>query len=252
VYLPLPVEGGYAEFETFMQNVLHRKWLGYRGFSVTIPHKENALDYVRRSRGFVEGLAQRIGAVNTVLIQPDGRLSGYNTDYAGALNAITSALGVSRAALREMAVAVIGAGGVARAVAAGLGDVGAAIRIYNRTVERGEKLADDFGCSFSPLADLAKMEAKLVINCTSVGMHPHVDATPLPKEWVTPDMVVFDTVYNPAETLLLRQAKEAGAKTIDGLTMFVNQACAQFELFTGQSADRELMRQTVCDCLSAM
>ncbi|HUT28785.1 MAG TPA: shikimate dehydrogenase [Sedimentisphaerales bacterium] len=246
VYLPLGVEGGYAEFATFMQNMLHRKWLGLRGVSVTIPHKENALDYVRRSRGIVEGLAQRIGAVNTVLIQPDGRMSGYNTDYAGALNAITSALGISRAALRDMPVAVIGAGGVARAVVAGLSDVGAAIRIYNRTAERGERLAEEFGCAFSPLADLANIEAKLVINCTSIGMHPNVDATPVARECIREDMAVFDTVYNPGETLLLRQAKEAGAKTIDGLSMFINQACAQFELFTGESADRELMRQTVC------
>jgi 3-dehydroquinate dehydratase/shikimate dehydrogenase len=250
VYLPSAVEGGTEEFGAFMQNVSHRKWLGFRGFSVTIPHKEIALDYVTGNHGFVEGLAQRIGAVNTLLIQPDGQVSGYNTDYAGALNAITSALGISRAALRDMPVVIIGAGGVARAVVAGLSDVGAAIRIYNRTAKRGKNLAEEFGCTFSPLEDLATMEAKLVINCTSIGMHPHVDATPLPRECITQDMVVFDTVYNPAETLLLRQASEAGAKTIDGLTMFINQACAQFKLFTGESADRELMRKTILHCLS--
>jgi 3-dehydroquinate dehydratase/shikimate dehydrogenase len=250
VYLPLAVEGGAEEFDGFMQNISRRKWLQFRGLSVTIPHKENALDYVRRSHGFVEGLAKRIGAVNTVLIQPDGQLSGYNTDYAGALNAITSAMAISRAALKEMPVAIIGAGGVARAVVAGLSDVGAAIRIYNRTAERGQKLAEEFGCDFSPIGDLPDMKAKLVINCTSIGMHPNVKATPVPKECMTSDMAVFDTVYNPAETLLLRQASEAGAKTIDGLTMFINQACAQFKLFTGESADRELMRQTILDCLS--
>ncbi|MHC4361338.1 MAG: shikimate dehydrogenase [Planctomycetota bacterium] len=249
LYLPLLVEGGKGEFESFMGNVLRRKWLGFRGFSVTIPHKQNALDYVVTNRGFIEPLAKRIGAVNTLHIDGDGRLSAYNTDYAGALNAITSALGIGRRELREMSVAVIGAGGVARGIVAGLSDVGAKIRIYNRTVKRGEQLAAEFDCSFAPLDELPNVDAKLVINCTSIGMHPNIDETPLGKECIKKNMVVFDTVYNPAETLLLRQAEEAGAKTIDGLSMFINQACAQFRLFTGESADRELMRKTILDCL---
>lgn len=81
-------------------------------------------------------------------------------------------------------------------------------------------------------------------------MHPNIDATPLPKECIGEDMVVFDTVYNPAETLLLKQARQAGAKTIDGLSMFVNQAAAQFKLFTGQEGNAKLMRETICNCLS--
>ncbi|MCJ7778153.1 MAG: hypothetical protein MUP16_07565, partial [Sedimentisphaerales bacterium] len=88
-----------------------------------------------------------------------------------------------------------------------------------------------------------------VINCTSVGMHPNVDQTPLPKEYIKKGMTVFDTVYNPAQTLLLKQAKQAGAKTIDGLSMFVNQAAAQFKLFTGQDANPGLMRNTTLDKL---
>jgi 3-dehydroquinate dehydratase/shikimate dehydrogenase len=234
LYLPLLVEGGKEEFESFMGDVLRRKWLGFRGFSVTIPHKQNALDYVVTNRGFIEPLAKRIGAVNTLHVEKDGRMSGYNTDYAGALNAITSALGVGRTELRDMSVAVVGAGGVARAIVAGLSDVGAKIKIYNRTVEKGEQLAAEFDCSFAPLDELPNVSAKLVINCTSIGMHPNIEETPLGKECIKKDMVVFDTVYNP----------------VDGLSMFVNQACAQFGLFTGESADRELMRQTILDCLS--
>jgi shikimate 5-dehydrogenase len=80
-------------------------------------------------------------------------------------------------------------------------------------------------------------------------MHPNVDATPVPAEYIKPDMVVFDTVYNPAETLLLKQAKAKGAKTIDGIAMFVNQAAAQFRLFTGQPADPALMRDIVLESL---
>ncbi len=245
LYLPLLVEGSQKEFDEFLNNILSRKWLNFRGFSVTIPHKENALNYVRDKQGFVEPLAEKIGAVNTLVIGTDGKLAAYNTDYAAALDSITSTLGITRAGLRDLPVAVIGAGGVARAIVAGLSDTGARIKIYNRTVKKAERLADEFSCDFAPLDDLPNVEAELLINCTSIGMYPNVDETPLPKECIKKDMVVFDTVYNPAETLLLKQAKQAGAKTIDGLSMFVNQALAQFKLFTGQNANSDIMRKTI-------
>jgi len=109
--------------------------------------------------------------------------------------------------------------------------------------------AMEFECEAAALEELAHLDAKLLINCTSVGMHPKVDATPVPAEYIKPDMTVFDTIYNPAETLLLKQAKAKGAKTINGITMFVNQAAAQFKLFTGQSASTDLMRKVVVDRL---
>ncbi len=246
VYLPLLIEGDGAEFERFMSNVLERPWLDFKGFSVTIPHKHNALDFAMQPGGFIESLAERIGAANTLTLGPDGKVGAYNTDYAGALDAIATALDINRADLKGTSVAVIGAGGVARAIVAGLRDVDAKVKIYNRTIERAEKLAGEFGCVFGPLAELENINAKLVINCTSIGMHPKVDATPLPKHCISEDMTVFDTVYNPLETLLLKNAKEAGAKTIDGMTMFVNQALAQFKHFTGKDASAELMRKIMC------
>ncbi|HEW79382.1 MAG TPA: shikimate dehydrogenase [Phycisphaerales bacterium] len=262
LYLPLLVEGGQDEFDLFMDCILVRGWLNFHGFSVTIPHKANALEYTKAKFGFVEPLAERIGAVNTMLIGADGKLSAYNTDYAGALDAITSTLEISCADLKDLSVAVIGAGGVARAIVAGLSDAGAKICIYNRTVKKGEKLAAEFGCEFRPLSKLPSIKAKLLINCTSIGMKKTEvrsqkseeqrlktsHETPLPKECIKKDMVVFDTVYNPAETLLLKQAKEAGTKTINGVDMFINQAMAQFKLFTGQTADPELMRKTIRNC----
>jgi 3-dehydroquinate dehydratase/shikimate dehydrogenase len=133
---------------------------------------------------------------------------------------------------------------------AGLSDVGANINIYNRTVKKAENLAAEFNCDFAGLDDLTNVEAKLLINCTSIGMHPNIDATPFPQNGLKEDMVVFDTVYNPAETLLLKQAKEAGATIIDGISMFVNQGLAQFKLFTDTNGNAELMRKTICDCLS--
>ena len=300
LYLPLLVQGAEAEFDQFLDNILARPWLDFRGFSVTIPHKHSALKYVHDKGGFVEPLADKIGATNTLIVGPPWRgrpalasrghlglarldrdtaaesgvqgqdalatrgqgqdalateagphqLAAYNTDYAGALDAITAGMGIERKDLRGVPVAVVGAGGVSRAIVAGLTDVGATVTIYNRTVERAAELAAEFRCESAGLDKLSGMSAKLLVNCTSIGMHPNVDATPVPAEYLKPDMTVFDTVYNPAETLLLRQASEKGAKTIDGVAMFVNQAAAQFRLFTGQSGNTGLMREVVLQSLA--
>lgn len=249
LYLPLLVQGGRDELCAFLNGVLARPWLNFRGFSITIPHKHGVLEYVREKEGSIEPLAEQIGAANTLIIGADGRLSAYNTDYAGALDAITEGIGIERKDFAKMPVAVVGAGGVSRAIVAGLTDAGAKVTIYNRTVSRAEKLATDFDCGFSGLEKLADLDAKLVINGTSIGMHPEVNCSPVPEGVLKADMAVFDTVYNPAETLLLKQAKAAGAQTIDGIAMFVNQAMAQFQLFTGQPGNADLMRQAVCEGL---
>jgi len=246
LYLPLLVEGGSAGFDLFMRNIVLRKWLDFKGLSVTIPHKQIALEFTKAGGGAVEPLAEKIGAVNTLIVTAHSGLKAYNTDYAGALDAIMSGMGIARADLKGLSVAVIGAGGVARAIIAALSDADAKIAIYNRTVEKARKLAAEFDCDSAGLDDLPSLDAKLVVNCTSIGMHPNTDATPVPADCLKGDMAVFDAVYNPAETLLMKNAKEAGAKTIAGITMFVNQARAQFKLFTGQDASPELMRKTVC------
>jgi len=249
LYLPLLVEGGQQEFDSFVNNALLWKWLNFRGFSVTIPHKRYAIEYAWSHHGQIEPLAEKIGAANTLVLGPDGRPDAYNTDYAGALDAITEGMKIGRADLNEMPVAIVGAGGVARALVAGLSDAGAEITIYNRTVERAEKLASEFGCGFRPSEELVKVDAKLLINCTSIGMYPNVEATPVPAELLNKTMAVFDTVYNPAQTLLLKDAKKKKAKTIDGVSMFVNQAMAQFKLFTREDGDAALMRKVVIENL---
>lgn len=250
LYLPLLVQGGRGEFDLFMRNILSRKWLNFVGFSVTIPHKESALKFVRANQGFIEPLAEKIGAVNTIVITRDWKLKAYNTDYSAALDSITLGMDIERSGLKGLPVAIIGAGGVARAIVAGLSDAGAKIKIYNRTIERAQKLAAEFNCEFAPLDDLPNLNAKLVINCTSVGMHPNVDQTPLPEECLKKGMTVFDTVYNPAETLLLQQAKKKRVKAIDGLSMFINQAAAQFKLFTGTEPNTKVMQKAVSSWLS--
>jgi len=251
LYLPLLVKGGSLEFDTFIINARLRPWLHFHGFSVTIPHKHSALKYVETNQGYVEPLAKKIGAANTLLIGPNEKLAAYNTDYAGALDAITAGMGITRADLMALPVAVVGAGGVSRAIVAGLSDAGAKIKIYNRTLEKAEKLATEFNCEFAPLDDVQNMDAKLIVNCTSIGMHPKIEATPVPKEALNDKVTVFDTVYNPAQTLLLRHAQDKGAKTIDGIAMFVNQAMAQFRLFTDTDGNPDLMQKVVLERLSA-
>jgi len=248
-YVPLLVQPGEDDFGRFMDALLARPWLNWRGLSVTIPHKEHALRYV--GAGACDELAVRIGAVNTVTIAPDGALSGDNTDYAGAIDALCAGMGIAREGLAGRRAAVIGAGGVARAIVAALAHYGCEVIIYNRTVQRGRRLAEEFGAASAGLDKLDQLDREIVINCTSVGMHPDVDRSPLAS--IPPRVVaVFDTVYNPVETMLIRQARDAGCAAITGLEMFVNQAVAQFERWTATPAPRQVMREVVARKLGAM
>jgi 3-dehydroquinate dehydratase/shikimate dehydrogenase len=249
VYLPLRIEPGAENFARFLDAVRERDWLSWRGLSVTIPHKENALAYVGAER--CDELARRIGAVNTITFEADGSLRGDNTDYAAAIDALCEAMGIAREHLAGSPVAVLGAGGAARAIVAALAHYGAETTIYNRTVERGRRLAGEFGARAAPLSDAAKLEARIVINCTPIGMHPKIDASPLPGSAIPPGVeVVFDTIYNPVETQLLRDAAAAGCTTVTGVEMFVNQGVAQFERWLAQPAPRDVMREVVVRCLA--
>lgn len=254
VYVPLRVEPGYENFEAFLAGIVARPWLDVRGLSVTIPHKENALRWIDEALGTpeaVEPLARRIGAVNTLVFDAPDKVRGLNTDYAGALDALTDAMACERTDLDGVPVAVIGAGGASRAVVAGLRQCGCHVTIYNRTYNRAVSLAEEFGCQPAPLAEACKLDAQIVVNTTSLGMHPNVDETPLPADALRPGMVVFDNVYNPMETRLLREAAAIGCRTVSGVEMFVNQAVTQFEAWTGRRAPRELMRRVVVGRLSA-
>jgi shikimate 5-dehydrogenase len=141
---------------------------------------------------------------------------------------------------------VLGAGGVARAVVAGLADCGADVTVYNRSAARARALAAEFDCHHELWERRTeRTDARLLVNCTSVGMWPDVEAIPMPADRLDGELTVFDTVYNPVETRLLRDAARGGCRTVDGLTMFVNQAAAQFRLWTGQDADKAFMRRIV-------
>jgi 3-dehydroquinate dehydratase/shikimate dehydrogenase len=253
VYVPILLEGGFPEFGGFLDGLRSRPeshGLDFHGFSVTIPHKSNAIEYLLRQGGSVEPLASRIGAVNTLKLGFGELPSGYNTDYAGAIDALVHALGTNRRGLHGKSVAVLGAGGAARAVVAGLCDARAKVTIYNRTLEKARALAEEFHCAFSGLEPSTKVTADIIVNCTSMGMYPDVNASPLSPDNLQPGMVVFDTVYNPLDTLLLQQAQAAGAIPVQGVEMFIRQAMAQFHLFTGRQAQEGIIRDCVIRSLS--
>lgn len=247
VYVPLPVEAGADNFNRFLDAVLARPWVDLRGFSVTIPHKENALAYVGNNQ--CDELTVKIAAVNTVTISPDGQLRGDNTDYAAAIDALCNTMDIPREGLRGKTVAVLGAGGASRAIVAALSHYGAAVDIYNRTVARAEKLAEEFSAKAFGLDALNNLEAEIVINCTPIGMYPNIDAAPL-KHIGECVKVVFDTIYNPIETRLLQAGRAAGCLCVSGLDMFVNQGVAQFEIWIGKTAPRKVMRTVVIDRLT--
>jgi shikimate 5-dehydrogenase len=166
------------------------------------------------------------------------------------MQAITTGMGRSSAQLNGLNVAVLGAGGVARAIVAGLCDAGAKVIIYNRTAARAGELARLFSCGSAPWNRRAEQAAELVVNCTRVGMAPDADASPLPAEVLRAGQAVFDTVYNPPRTKLLQQAADRGCRTIDGIEMFALQAAAQSELWTGESLPIAFFRNKVQQALA--
>lgn len=252
VYLPLLVDGSYEAFKAFMESFLAMPPLHLSGLSITLPHKENALRYLKEKGATIEPLAESIGAVNTMVIESATRLAGYNTDYAAILDSITAAMGTTREALAGKSAAVIGAGGTGRTAVAALAHFGANVTVYNRTPDRAQALATEFGAAARPLEDLAGSDHELYLNSTSIGMSPNVDSSPIDEYMprLAAGKLVFDAVYNPPETKLLRQAKEHGAIAVSGVEMFVRQAVRQFELWTGKPAPVEIMRKVVLDRLA--
>jgi 3-dehydroquinate dehydratase/shikimate dehydrogenase len=246
VYCPLQVNPSYESLKAFLAEVLAKPWLGFHGFSVTLPHKENALRYIRETGGPIDPLAERIGAVNTLTVTADGNLAGHNTDCAAALAAVQSALPRSSAphgSLAGLRVSVLGAGGVARAVVTGLVDARAEVTLFNRTEAKARSLARTLGCRHMPWNERGHTEASLLVNCTPVGLWPAVHESPMPAEALTPGMSVFDTVYHPVQTTLIRDAARRGCATIDGLSMFALQAQAQFARWTGHTLPPAVFRQ---------
>ena len=213
--------------------------LDIKGISVTIPHKVAIIDYLDE----VEDIAGKIGAVNTV-VNRGGRLIGYNTDWSGAIEALEAQVD-----LKGRKALVLGAGGAARAIAFGLKERGADFTILNRTVHKAEMLASELGVHYGSLEDSESVPFDSIINTTSLGMYPNVNDTPV-KKALLKDVLVFDMVYNPLKTRLIRDAEQNGCATITGLEMFINQAAKQFDLWTGKKAPLDLMKKVVVEALA--
>ncbi|XP_061367684.1 bifunctional 3-dehydroquinate dehydratase/shikimate dehydrogenase, chloroplastic-like isoform X3 [Gastrolobium bilobum] len=220
------------------------------GFSVTIPHKEAALKCCDE----VDPVAKLIGAVNCIIRRPtDGKLIGYNTDYVGAISAIEDGLrgkhngsGTAISPLAGKLFVVIGAGGAGKALAYGAKEKGARIVVANRTYDRARELADVIGGDALALADLDNYHPEddmILANTTSIGMQPKVDETPISKHALKSYSLVFDAVYTPKMTRLLKEAEESGATVVTGLEMFIGQAYEQYEKFTGLPAPKQLFKK---------
>ncbi|MEM3716234.1 MAG: shikimate dehydrogenase [Candidatus Bathyarchaeia archaeon] len=241
----------YVAFNVKPENlgyaVLGAKSLGIHGLNVTMPHKVEVIRYLDE----LDGDARLIGSVNTIL-NSNGRLIGYTTDGIGVLNALKYA-GEDPA---NKKIIVLGAGGASRSISFSLAKYARELVILNRTVDKAEGLAKDIACSLGIRADTVRFgkldyshletelkDADIVINATSVGMKPNDEETPIKRELLHSGLIVFDIVYEPLETRLLREAKLAGAKTIDGLSMLIHQGAASFEIWTGVKAPIEVMRE---------
>jgi shikimate dehydrogenase len=243
-YLYVPFRVKREELDKAIAGV---RALNIRGLNVTIPHKVTVIPFLDE----LDPLAQKIGAVNTI-VNDDGVLTGYNTDATGFLQTLLER-GVEP---RGKNMVILGAGGASRAISFIIAERGAQLVILNRLLELdwAEELASRISQVFKKEVkalelngkNLAKVldKADILVNATSVGMSPNIDETPVSPDLIRPSLTVFDIVYNPIKTRLLREAEAAGAKTISGVDMLVWQGALAFELWTGAKAPVKLMRET--------
>ena len=266
VYVPFRV--ARADLAAFLKEFNR---IPVQGYSVTIPHKEAVVAAAK----YQDDAVVETQAANTLIRGPDG-LHAYNTDYQGVLESLKANFappavtpeasahphGVVEAPkekprqflggspLHDKTVLVLGAGGLARAVTHALHHDGALVTITNRTPERGLKLAEEIGCRNIDWAARHSVICDILVNCTSVGMHPNMDESPIHPSFLKPGLTVFDAVYTPETTLLIKEARDRGCRVVTGVDLFVRQAALQFQLFTGLAAPVEQMRKVVKRALS--
>jgi shikimate dehydrogenase len=239
--------------EKLEKAILGAEAMGFGGLNLTVPLKETALKI-----GCIkpDPLAKKIGAVNTIVFEENGEIKGYNTDGLGAKQALQNAA----VEIKGSNIVVAGAGGAARAIAFQLAADGAEITIVNRTEGRAIELAKEIsaaspsgkveGRGLSGLKDLLQ-DADVLINTTTLGMHPNTDTAIATAKELHSNLTVFDIVYNPLETRLLKEAKASGSKTVSGVLMLVYQGAEAFRLWTGIEPPVELMKKTVLEALQS-
>jgi shikimate dehydrogenase len=224
-YVPVDIEDADLAFHCV--RAFH-----FQGLSVTLPHKLSIMEDMDE----IESSAETLGAVNTVHLL-EGKYIGGNTDWLGLLKALEE-----HTTLQGKSVLLAGAGGAARAAVYGLTKAGARVTVTNRTQEKGRQLASEFGAGFRPPEELRSAGADILVNATPLGMIALKDQTPFPAGLLESRMIVMDMVYAPAETRLLREARQAGCRVVGGLSMLLNQAAFQFEAWTTLPAPLDIMR----------
>jgi len=224
--------------------------LGIRGMNVTIPHKENVIKYLDH----VEEVSLKIGAINTIKNE-NGYLIGRNTDAIAARKSLIDA----GCQISGKKMAILGAGGVSRALCFILAEEASEIILVDIIEERAKNLAEEVKkkmdaniigkISSNELISKELKTSDILINATPLGMYPKIDITPIPKEYLHPDLFIFDVVYNPLNTRLMKDAQEIGCKTLGGLDMLVNQGVLAFQWWTEKTPNSDLMKQSIIDFL---
>ncbi|MBK9155987.1 MAG: shikimate dehydrogenase [Chloracidobacterium sp.] len=243
VFVPLQTNDLEGFFKRMVRPETREINVNFAGFSVTNPHKVAVMGLLDE----VDETASAIGAVNTVKVE-DGRLIGCNTDADGFIISLKAAAGD----LGGARVALFGAGGAARACIYALRKEGAEVTVFARNETSGPALAEEFGARYEPAAGDRRMadEFDIVVNATPLGtLGPRSKFTPLTAPKLEGLRTVYDLVYNPAETRLMNEAKQAGVPAVGGLGMLIEQGARQFEIWTGTSAPKDAMRQAVEDRL---
>ena len=240
----------YAAFrvrkDELREAIVGAKSLDIKGLNVTMPHKNTVMKYLDET----DPTAGSIGAVNTIL-NDKGRLIGYNTDGIGALKALKEN-GIS---LKGKKLLLLGAGGAGKAIAFHAAQEVEELKILNRTTKKAKDLAETLCKKFGKKIEGNSLSAKtikkeledtdIVVNATSVGMHPSDDQSLIYPSWLRPDLCVMDIVYNPIETKLARDTKSVGAKVVSGVEMLVYQGATSFEIWTDHPAPVKVMEQAV-------
>jgi len=225
VYLPFEVRDVDSFFKRLVDPRTRELDWKLRGLSVTAPHKQSVMHHL----DWIEPNAKEIGAVNTVVVEED-RLLGYNTDAAGLIDPLLKKFD----SLADKQVAILGAGGAARAAIWALQRQNARVTLFARNVTKAQMLADSFNLSCEPLSSAKFAGYDLVINATPLGSGEHIEQSPASAEQLNGARCVYDLIYNPGDTKLLREARKVGCQTLGGLEMLVAQAKLQFELWTGR------------------
>jgi 3-dehydroquinate dehydratase/shikimate dehydrogenase len=243
VYLPFRVP--HADLETFITDCTE---LGIRGLSVTIPHKEEVLKLAVTASDVV----REIGAANTLIFSKT-ETKAYNTDYRAAMDCIEKAFPHEDryTSMLGRRVLLLGAGGVARAIGYGVKRRSGDIVVTARSLPKAEELAARLGGRAVAWELRHSVRCDMIINCTPVGMHPNMDESPFDGRYFKEGQFVFDTIYNPEQTLFVKQARQNRCHVITGVDMFIGQAALQFRYFTGQMPPVDQMRMTLKRAMSA-